>query len=702
MLKYGNIIHQNLGTTKTLLPRNLTYSNSIFNSQTVNNQSIINNSTQNILNYNSASIDSLNVNSINIIANTATSCIAIQSPITFSLLPLDYQDHNFNIYPIYFTQDILINNNNFNLQSNNVIIKDNVLIINNELSNITINLNTSDSIISGIIFPIADQNNSTGYYAGLLYIPNNKIKQSTTNTLYYNWIEDQYNYFTNNNKGFFKLKYLPQTLNFNNYNNNMNEQYMDLIDNNNNLSNLITNSLALYDGEIVGLNNNLKLNLSDGNTITELIHINNFIITIYNNLGLKFINNLIISDSDNIQYINFNKLLNTIIFYKNILFNNNNTIYFNDILNIASNSNIFITFTNSNYQIELFGNVIINTLQIISSFELNNIPFNFINNLYFKSGNTTFMDFNSILNITNIYIQTNINNLLINSCLEFANTCSCIFNSSFYINDNNQNNYIYFDGINTQLLLLVSTYSNNLYINKSLNLLNNSPIIVLSSFIIQTNNYLLASFDISHTIFQNNLLLKHSNPSITFNYGSTLNISDDLNIINLNINSSIDIIGPNSNYPDISNIIVDYSFCISNTTTIYNNLTFIPYTKIYIASGLTNIDSNIIFQFNNVLNINNFSGKLLGTTWALNSLFINTYEINLWSYPFINKFQSKELILGYNTVEPINNINNGDWYIDNLYIYQPNNNGIYNLYISCIGSKLDHIIWSFKLDILQI
>ena len=37
--------------------------------------------------------------------------------------------------------------------------------------------NTSDLLISGFIFPISDQNISTGYYSGLLYLPNNKIEQ---------------------------------------------------------------------------------------------------------------------------------------------------------------------------------------------------------------------------------------------------------------------------------------------------------------------------------------------------------------------------------------------------------------------------------------------------------------------------------------------------------------------------------------------
>ena len=179
------------------------------------------------------------------------------------------------------------------------------------------------------------------------------------------------------------------------------------------------------------------------------------------------------------------------------------------------------------------------------------------------------------------------------------------------------------------------------------------------------------------------------------------NITDETNSINLGIDSVVTITGPSSSYQDISNTIVRSSFNITNTSAIDYNLTFIPYAKSYVLSGITQVGAYITYQFLEVININNMSGKIIGTTWALNTLSINSYEINIWSYPVIvNGVQTTHI--GYNSLSPINTNNNGDWYINKIYLIQPNLDGIYNLNIECVGSTLDRIIWGFKLDILQI
>jgi hypothetical protein len=80
----------------------------------------------------------------------------------------------------------------------------------------------------------------------------------------------------------------------------------------------------------------------------------------------------------------------------------------------------------------------------------------------------------------------------------------------------------------------------------------------------------------------------------------------------------------------------------------------------------------------------------------LNKTTVNSYEINLWTYP---NNTLTETLVNFNTLNPYNTNNIGNWSINNIYLSY--NNG-YDLNVSCIGSITDTVIWSFKLDILQI
>ena len=234
MLKYGNITNIT-PTTKSLLPRNLTFrqtNNVTTNNFTTNNTT---NSTSSNANFNAASITDLTVQTINVIGNTSTPNIVISSPVAFSILKSDYSTNNYNIYPIYISLNTLINNVNLNLNTNNLTIKDNVFVLNNNATNIAITNNTTDEPLAGFIFPIGDRNNDTDYYGGLLYFPNSQIQLINPNSSSYYWNGIPYKYFTNTNKGFFKFKYISQNLPFTVYQNNLNTSYVDLVNNNNNL-----------------------------------------------------------------------------------------------------------------------------------------------------------------------------------------------------------------------------------------------------------------------------------------------------------------------------------------------------------------------------------------------------------------------------------------------------------------------------------
>ena len=699
MLKYGNTLQISTGNSKTLIPRNLTYNSQVGNTQTNINGS---NTSQSTANFNSASITDLTINSLNIIPNTLETCIVVSSPIAFSLFKTDYQINNFAIYPILFTEDILVNNKNFNLNTNNLVIKDNVFVLNNALNGVTINNNQTDNIISGFIFPIADNNQSTDYYSGFLYVPNNKLAQINATSNFYNWTNNQYNYFTDLNKGFFKFKYIPQALDFETYNNVMDRNYLDLVDNNKKLANLQANGLALYDGEIVGLNNNLYFNLSDGTTINRLINITNTSLNLLNNLGISFINNLFIKDANNNQYISLDGAKNLINFYQNISFDNiQQIVFFNNILEFRSGTTSYLKLDVPNNQIELFGTTIINNLQIVSLFELNNIPFQFINNLNITSNGSTFINFDSITNTITMIQATYINKLIVSESLKIDNNIPIKFVKSLYINDIIGNKYLFFDGANVELNMLLPTIATTLTVNTSFNLINNTPVVVDSIFTIQNSTSIYFSTDINNTILHNNLVFDSNTPQISFSSGDTLNIADNNNSINLSIDTSVTINGPTNSYQDISNTIVACSFNITNTSAVDYNLTFTPYAKSYVLSGITQIGAHITYQFLGVTNINNMSGKLIGTTWALNILSINAYEINVWSYPAVTD-GNQTTEVGYSSFAPINTNNIGDWYIKRIYLSQPNFDGVYNLNIECVGSAYDRIVWGFKLDILQI
>ena len=113
MLKYGEILTINNSNSKTLLPRNLTYNNTIL-TQNINGLSTsFNNSTnqstiQTSGTFNSATITDLAVGTISVIPNTLGSNIVVNSPIAFSILKSEYQSNNFILYPIFFSQNIFI------------------------------------------------------------------------------------------------------------------------------------------------------------------------------------------------------------------------------------------------------------------------------------------------------------------------------------------------------------------------------------------------------------------------------------------------------------------------------------------------------------------------------------------------------------------------------------------------------------------
>jgi len=198
MLKYDslNIISNSSSCSSSGIPRNLTYkySNSGINS-TITDNSTSTTTNQSSANFTTATITDLSIGSLSAFGNTLNPFIVFDAAVAFSLFKSEYANNDFRAYPILFTRDIFINNNNLTMNTNSLIIKDNVIQINSQVQNNTITGSTSDVFISGIIFPIIDKNSSTGNFSGLLYIPNLKIDKVSSTSNDYNWTNNKYSYF---------------------------------------------------------------------------------------------------------------------------------------------------------------------------------------------------------------------------------------------------------------------------------------------------------------------------------------------------------------------------------------------------------------------------------------------------------------------------------------------------------------------------
>ena len=692
MLKYGDINIINNGNSKSLIPRNLTYKNILNNTTTNNliNGSTTNSNTSTTGNFTSATITDLNVSSLNIVSNSLTPNIVISSPIAFSVLKSDYSTNDFITYPIYFSRDIFINNTNFKIETENLTIKDNVFMINSKSINVATANNTTDNVVSGFIFPISDNNTSTGFYSGLLYLPNNKIQQTAIGSSTYKWSNNNYNYFSNINKGFFKLKYLPQNLDFSKYKNTLNSDYVDLVENNNNLANLQVSALACGDGEIISINNQfLTFKISDGiNLPHDTITIDKTSLNLLNNLSINFIDNLLIKNNKT-TFINIHN--NSIDFLNDINLNKNNfNINFNDIINFISNNKTLFSINSITNQIEILSTTFVNDIKINSSLELNNIPIKFSNVLQFIANNIVFLNLDSVNNIIYFYQPTTINTLNINTSFNLKNNIPIIFSNYLNIVDSNKN-YLQISAINNNINLYVPTTINGLTVNTNFNI--NIPITFNTNFIVQTTNKQLLNIDINNTNLYNNLYFNNSNSSIKFN--------NKLNIANANttlsITNGVNITGPTNGYIDISNVIVNPTLIISNTSIQDYTNTYAPIVQTFVLSKLSEINNNIIFTCNGVANNNLMSGTIIGTTRSFDNL-ISMYNIKVWMYiDATNNFN-----VMYDTIAPINTTFNGDWSINDIYLTQPNMDGIFNLNISCKGSSISRVVWGFKVELLTV
>ena len=355
MLKYGQINLSNCGTSKTLLPRNISnnlkninnifYNSSNTSAIAIGNTDIVTGTSN--ATTTTANITNLNVKNINSYDET-NKYIIFNSPVTFSSSNTNYTNNDFTTNPVLFTDNILIDNLNCNLNTNNLLIKDNVIKLNSQLVNVTVDGYQYDNIISGFTFPITN-----GYYSGLLYMPNSKINQVNGQ---YKWSSQTYNYFSNVNKGFYKLKYLSNSITFSDYKAPLNSSYENLTNDNTTLCNLLVSNLGLGEGEIVVLNNlNLKIKFENGlNEIINVIEISPQMLNLKNNINLQFDQTLTLKDNTT-NYLNFNN--GNINIYSNIyLTNANSSINFNEQIKINTLTQDYLIIDEQAETIELKSN----------------------------------------------------------------------------------------------------------------------------------------------------------------------------------------------------------------------------------------------------------------------------------------------------------------------------------------------------------
>ncbi len=719
MLKYGSLNNVSNQTSKTLLPRNLTYNYSLNSSISTNNMTnnsssgstTSSNTTQSSINVSNAIINDLNVGTISALGTNVNPYIVCNSPIAFSLLRSEYIYHNFNIFPILFSRDILINNKNLQINAETVTFKDNVILINSQAKNNSFINNTSDIFITGFIFPIIDQNSSTGYYGGLLYLPNNKIEKVSPSSTNYKWTSNKYLLFKDTNKGFFKLKYLSQDNNFSTYQNIMTSTYLDLFDNNDNLSNLIVNSIGITDGELVAFNNEY-LNIMLGNQQNAPINVvtfNKTNLSLKNNIDILFDSSLTIKSINNI--IKFTN--DTTTFYNDLLFNNlTSTINFTDILQFNSNNQTYFILDNTNDRVEFLKNVIVNTLIIINNLELN------FKDLYFGSEfnigsliNNIFVPYINFTNTStnqsfNMLIATYVNNLFINTNLTFNASSVCTFENILNFNSLTET-YFNLSSVDRTINFLRRVNIADLNITSTISLKNEIPIRVVNNFsALDTLGNTLFIFNASYSTFRYDILINSSKQKITFDNNKYVELSSiDPNIKLKVTQNEIIINGPVDDSSTDLNVIVGSSLNISNTSCTFDSglttLTFVPISKIYVLSGATKPNQTITFVFKSVFTLfeqtTQFSGKLNITSRAMDGNFINIFNINVWSTP--------NGTIEYDTLTPINTNFQGNWNIDSInliFVQPPTSYEYYNISVVCNGSPNYNLIWGVKLDGLAI
>ena len=718
MLKYGSLNNVSNQNSKTLLPRNLTYNYSLNTSGT--NINIINNSSngtttstsQSSINVTDASIDNLNVGTISAPSNTTDPYIVCNGSIAFSLLRSEYIYHNFKIFPLLFTRDMLINNTNLNLNTETLTIKDNVILLNNQVKNNSFINNTSDVFISGFIFPIIDQNSSTGYYSGLLYLPNNKIEKVNTTSSNYKWTNNKYLLFSNTDKGFYKLKYLSQDNSFSSYQNSMSSTYVDLFVNNDNLSNLIVNSLGITDGELVAFNNEyLNIMLGDQqNSSINVVTFNKTNLTLKNNIDIIFDSSLTIKSL--VNYIKFNN--STTIIYTDLFLNNLiSNINFINKLNFISNNQTYMIFDNINNRIEFKKNVIVDTLIILNDLQLN------FKDLYFGSEfnigslvNGVFAPFVNFINTSinksfNLVIDSFANNFNIKSTLIFQPSSVCMFYNILNFNSSIDETYFNLSSIDKTVNFIKKVNVNDLNITSIISLKNGIPIKVENDFsIVNSLDDILLNFNAEYAKFLYNIYLNKTNPKIIFDDANTLELSSLIPNIKLKVSrNNVIIDGPSDNTSTVLNVIVGSSLNIRNIGCTYdsglNKFDYVPISKVYVLSGATKPNENIIFVFQSIFSspieyTQQFSGKLNITSRAADGNFINIYDINIWSTP--------NGTVEYDTINPINTNLQGDWSINNFVLTSilSNKGDYYNLTLNCNGSPNYNLIWGIKLDGLSI
>ncbi len=689
MLKYGPIICPNNFKSNRNLSRKSNEQNSIIINNGLGTGTSSSSGTGNIVE--SADITEINTKSINSINDSASPYIVFSGAVTFSTNKNQYIDNNFDIYPLLFTRDMRINNKLVNFESDKLKIKTNVLNINSGLSDFDYTGSILDNIISGIHFKVPDKSTSTGYYGGLFYMPNSKIEKTSPTSTIYKWTPNKYNYFSNKLKGFFKLQYLPENLNFSTYSNNLDNTYLNIVDNTSNMSNLQIASLGICDGEIVSMNSNLTFKIGDGiNESKSIFEIDYNNINILNDSNINFDSKLIIK-SNNTNYIEFNSGITKI--YSDMLLNNSR-INLGKSLIIGTETDDWLSFNLLDDTINVIKPINISNLIINSSIEFSNTPIKFINNLNIIGSNsddltnlTTLMSFTT--SDINLLKDTYANDLIINNSFTLADGANFKFTGIFNFLSSTNINFMNFNSNTSSINALQPFYVNNLNVSTELNLQNDIPINFNSKLELKTNNISTVKFEETKTSFYNNIIIDKNDPTITFNSDKKLSINNTQ--VYLDLDKSVNITGTN-----VSTDIIKASLQISNTQAIDYNMTFIPIDKTWIVSGITDISNTILFEFENVCSLGQMSGKLTGTTRSLSSNLFSAYDINLWTNINVND----ELDIESNALLPINTTNIGNWSIQSLQII--NNEGIYNLRINCIGSITDKVVWAFKLNCLSI
>ena len=430
-----------------------------------------------------------------------------------------------------------------------------------------------------------------------------------------------------------------------------NKWYKNLINNNDNCKNNLTNNSNILDqfNTEQCYRNTTNINNHCGNNNMNNIQNNNFN-TMNNNNGINNfndnknkVNNFIQNNLMNSNILNFNN------------FNQNNSVMNNGNIGNANNFNSNMSNINNN-----MNNYIQNNNNSNS-----NMNSNIYNNLNTNLNNTNNFDFLNNKNLINNNSLNDVNNSIINSNNSMNKNINNIMNNNNnnFINNNYNNNTIALNNISNKN---ININENNI-MNNSINIMDNGISNQNINMFNNTGNNILINMNNNFNNFNNNMnninMMSSNNNNLINNVNNIDNTYSN-NINKYNCNNGLNPIGfnPNNTINNTNYIINNCSYNMgmnitnNNMTNLFNNM-----NNMNMSNSVSNMNNNMTNLFNNmnmsnsVNNMNSNMINLFNNMNNMNNMNMSNSTINMNNF---NNFSNENIVNNFKNMN--NDINNND------------------------------------------